>query len=160
MDVGERRTVAESCRRIEEREVESMKKKEMKKLYPTLAEMGVETPEQIEHYYVTSINYVEVLRIIYDRPKTSFLTSSRVYKFPRVQDKAPAEGGDGNAQPILKMHPMLKAAKTELDKILATRAEKVSIASEILHEIELLEEDIALRGEYLKELVKKIPSVC
>lgn len=136
-----------------------MKKKEMKKLYPALAEMGVESPEQIEHYYVTSINYVDVLRIVYDRPKSSFLTSSRVYKFPRVQENAPAVGGE-NSKALLKTHPMLKAAKAELDKILATRAEKVSIASEILHEIELLEEDIALRGEYLKELVKKIPSTC
>ena len=32
--------------------------------YPTLAEMGVESPKQIDKYYISSINLVDVLRIV------------------------------------------------------------------------------------------------
>ena len=52
--------------------------------FPTLYELGITNPMQIDDYYVTMINHVEVLRIVYDRPKDSFLTSSKTYKFPRI----------------------------------------------------------------------------
>jgi hypothetical protein len=59
----------------------------------------------------------------------------------------------------MKSHPRLRAAVAELDKLLAARSSKENIAAEILREIELLEEDIAMRGECLKELARKIPQV-
>lgn len=122
----------------------------MKSNYPTLSDMGVSSPLQIGKYYVTSINAVDVLRIIYDRPDDSMLTSSRSYKFPRVQ-----KGGDGS----LRMHPRLKEALAELEVIMKAKSSKENIVAEILNEIELLEEDIAIRSECLKVLVKKIPAV-
>ncbi|MGB5255913.1 MAG: DUF3461 family protein [Woeseiaceae bacterium] len=129
-----------------------------KSSYPTLSSMGVESLKQIDRYYVTGINLVDVLRIIYDRPSESFLASTRTYKFPRVQDNA-AQGPDGKEAPVMKSHPRLRAAVAELDKLLAVRSSKENIAAEILREIELLEEDIAMRGECLKELARKIPQV-
>ena len=129
-----------------------------KSSYPTLSSMGVESLKQIDRYYVTGINLVDVLRIIYDRPSGSFLASTRTYKFPRVQDTA-AQGADGKEAPVMKSHPRLRAAVAELDKLLAARSSKENIAAEILREIELLEEDIAMRGECLKELARKIPQV-
>ena len=119
--------------------------------YETLRSMGVESPLQIDRYYITSINYVDVLRLVYDRPKDSFLPSSRVYKFPRVTDKS------GAKESVLKTHPTLLAALEELKKILDTKSSKASIAAEILAEIELLEEDIAIRSESLKALANKLP---
>ena len=122
--------------------------------YETLRSMGVESPLQIDRYYITSINFIDVLRIVYDRPKDSFLPSSRVYKFPRVTEKA----ASSSAEPVPKTHPTLMAAVEELKKILAAKTSKATIAAEILSELELLEEDIAIRSECLKVLAKKIPS--
>lgn len=122
----------------------------MKSNYPTLSDMGVSSPLQIDRYYVTSINAVDVLRLVYDRPEDSFLTSSRSYKFPRVQ-----KGADGK----LRTHPRLKDALAELDAIMETKSSKENIVAEILKEIELLDEDIAIRSESLKVLVKRIPIV-
>ena len=116
--------------------------------------MGVESPLQIDRYYITSINFIDVLRIVYDRPKDSFLPSSRVYKFPRVTDKGAASSSDS----VPTTHPTLLAAIDELKKVLAAKTSKASIASEILSELELLEEDIAIRSECLKVLANKIPS--
>ena len=120
--------------------------------YETLRSMGVESPLQIDRYYITSINFVDVLRIVYDRPKDSFLPSSRVYKFPRVTEKS------GTKDSVPTTHPTLLAALDELKKILDTKSSKASIAAEIIAEIELLEEDISIRSECLKALANKLPS--
>lgn len=60
---------------------------------------------------------------------------------------------------VLRTHPMLVAAIKELDKILEAKSSKENISAEILNEIELLEEDIAIRSECLKVLVQKIPAI-
>ena len=127
--------------------------------YPTLSRMGVESPKQIDKYYITSLNLVDVLRIVYDRPKDSFLPSSRTYKFPRVQDSGAAALEKTKPVAVPRTHPRLSAALEELQKIMEAKSSKENIAAEILCEIELLEEDIAMRSECLKVLVAKIPAV-
>lgn len=126
--------------------------------YPTLTEMGVESPKQIARYHISSLNYVDVLRIAYERPKDSMLPSSRTYKFPRVQETV-SGAGKSEGSVAMKTHPKLRAALEELDSILKAKTSKESIANEILEEIALLEEDIAMRTECLKVLVSKIPAV-
>ena len=120
--------------------------------YPTLTQMGVESPKQIDKFYITSINQIDVLRVVYDRPEESFLPSTRTYKFPRVQDTSKSDGA-------MRSHPRLRAALAELKTVLDAKTTKESITAEILGEIELLEEDIAIRSECLKVLVSKIPAV-
>jgi hypothetical protein len=120
--------------------------------------MGVESPKQIDNYYLTSINRVDVLRIVYERPKDSFLPSSRTYRFPRVIDNATANVVKDTQAPVLKTHPTLTDALDELRKLLEAKSSKETIAAQILDEIELLEEDIAMRSECLKVLVAKIPT--
>lgn len=130
-----------------------------KRPYPTLHEMGVESPKQIDRYYITSINRVDVLRVVYDRPEDSFLPSTRTYKFPRIQKTDPADGTEGKKGTIMSSHPKLRLALAELETIMKAKSTKENIAAEILNEIELLEEDIAVRSECLKVLAKKIPAV-
>ena len=127
--------------------------------YPTLYELGVTKPMQIDNYYITNINQVDVLRIIYARPKDSFLTSSKTYKFPRVQADAGAEAAGDASGTVLRTHPKLVAALAELDKLMEAKTSKQTIAAKILDEIALLEEDIAMRTECLKTLAGKIPTV-
>ncbi len=107
------------------------------KPYATLSEIGVESPKQIDNYYVTSMNFVDVLRIVYDRPKTSILPSSRTDKFPRVQAEV---GDDSKDASGLKTHPKPLAALEEVEKIMEAKSSKQSIAAAIICEIELLEE--------------------
>jgi hypothetical protein len=127
--------------------------------YPTLYDLGVTKPMQIDNYYITNINQVDVLRIVYDRPKDSFLTSSKTYKFPRVQTDVGAAAQGDVAGAVLRTHPKLVAALEELDKLMEAKARKETIAAKILSEIALLEEDIAMRTECIKALAGKIPTV-
>ncbi len=127
--------------------------------YPTLHELGITKPMQIDDYYVTIINHVEVLRIVYDRPKDSFLTSSKTYKFPRIHDDAGTTVAGDATGIVLRTHPKLVAALEELDALMKLKSRKENIAARILSEIALLEEDIAMRTECLKILAGKIPTV-
>ena len=127
--------------------------------YPTLYELGVTKPMQIDDYYVTIINHVEVLRIVYDRPKDSFLTSSKTYKFPRIHADAGTNVPGDATGTVLRTHPKLVAALEELDELMKMKSRKENIATRILSEIALLEEDIAMRTECLKILAGKIPTV-
>jgi len=61
------------------------------------------------------------------------------------EDDLPAYSGEINGQ-------------DELRKLLEAKSSKETIAAQILDEIELLEEDIAMRSECLKVLVAKIPT--
>ena len=133
-------------------QIDTDRSKKNMESYPLLKEMGVLHPRQIASYSVNSIEYTDVLRIVYERPKGSKLHGSRTYKYPRVQkalkkDDAPA---------VMESDPALKAVLAELKEVCARRSENLDVAGLMLDELRLLEEDIALRSEYLKTLVAKI----
>ena len=121
--------------------------------YPHLTEMGVIHPQHIESYSVNSIGYIDVLRIVYGRPKGSLLPHTRTYKFPRVQAKATSAGKE---ETVMNSSPEFRAAVEELDKVLASSGAAQDVAEHIREELRLLEEDIALRSECIKMLLGKM----
>lgn len=126
------------------------------KNYPTLSKMGVLHPKQIDSYSVNSVGYTDVLRIVYERPKGSILPQTRTYKFPRVQKEGPAGSATIGAAAVMESNPALRTAIEELKSLLEKKEKAQNIASEIVEELRLLEEDIALRSEYIRALVSKI----
>ena len=126
------------------------------KSYPRLSEMGVRHPLQISGYTVSSIDYIDVLRITYDRPKGSKLPGARTYRFPRVQKTLPAGTTTDGAAAVMESDPALRTVIEELQQVTKLKGENQDIAQLIREELRLLEEDIALRSEYLKNLVDKI----
>ncbi len=126
------------------------------KNYPNLAEMGVVHPDQIEKFSVNSILNYDILRIVYNRRKGSVLPESRIYKFPRVQKSVTVDGGKGQSATVMETDPALSAAVTELEDLLEAKEQKKDVAESILEELRLLEEDISMRAEYIRELVKHL----
>ena len=126
------------------------------KNYPRLSEMGVCSPLQIDKFFVSSIDRTDILRIIYERPKGSILPQSRTYRFPRIQKSSVVDSGTREAEYILETDPTLREALDELRVILESKEKNQDIAGAILEELDLLEEDIALRSEYLRVLAGKI----
>lgn len=124
--------------------------------YPRLTEMGVLHPEHIDKFSVNSIAYTDILRIVYERPKGSILPLSRTYKFPRVQSSATIGGHTTPTQTVMESAPAFVEALEELRKITQAKEHNQGVAAAILEEIGLLEEDLALRGDYIKALVSKI----
>ncbi len=111
--------------------------------------MGVIHPEQIAGYSLSSLDYVDFLRVDYKRPKNSVLPVCRTYRFPRRQDTK-----DGKS--MMATEPALKEAVDELRDIVEKSAGKHDIATAMREEIRHLQEEIALRTEQLKTLIDSI----
>jgi hypothetical protein len=129
------------------------------KKYPRLSEMGVEHPLQIAKYAVNSIGYTDVLRIVYERPKGSFRPQSKTFEFPRVQKTVSPGAATESTDVVMETNPGLRAALEELQDLLKIKESNQDIASAIVEELRLLEEDIGMRSEYIKALASKIKPV-
>ena len=123
--------------------------------YPRLTEMGVLHPGQIQSYTVNSIDYIDVLRIVYVRPKGSILPISRTYKFPRVQKSVALTSGASETKIVMESDPCLRVALEELADLMAAKDLKQDAAAAILDELRKLEEDITVRIECIKQQVSK-----
>ena len=121
--------------------------------------MGVSNPQEIRYFTVNSIDYNDVLRIVYERPKGSFMPVSRSYRFPRVQKSLKSNGDGSKAQTVMESSPMMRDALAELEKLLSSRKEKQNIAADMLDELLQLEEEFTAHCEHLKALVDKIKTV-
>ncbi len=129
------------------------------KSYPRLSEMGVLHPLQISGYSLNSIDYIDVLRITYDRPQGSKLPGARTYKFPRMQKSMASDGAADKSAAVMESDPALRAVLEELQRVTKLKGENQDIAQLMREELRLLEEDITLRSEFLKTLVDKINKV-
>ena len=124
--------------------------------YPRLTEMGIQHPEQIEKFAVYTVGNTDVLRIIYDRKKGSLLPVSRRYKFPQVKESVLVDSGTRQTETLFKSTPAFMEALHELEQLKLAREMGQDIAAMIREEIRHLEEDIALRAQYLQSLVDKL----
>ncbi len=123
--------------------------------YPQLFELGILHPLEIDRYQVNSIANNDILRVIYERDKDSFLPDARTYKFPRVQKSATIGNKE---QVVLETHPQLKKALDELEALFAKKDCRECVAETVLDELQALEDEIAMRSEYIRELVKQLGS--
>ena len=111
------------------------------KSYPRSSEMGVVNPQQITRYSLSSIDYTGLLRIVYDRPKTSILPVGKTYEFPRVQENVDAAGDAGKV--VMQNSPAHREALDELRDITEAQADHRGIADAMRDEFWRLEEEIA-----------------
>jgi len=128
------------------------------KTYPNLTAMGVLHPQQIQKFSVSSVAYTDALRIIYRRPKGSILPETKTFKFPRVQKKAPGDAALGKAEDVMVSNPAFLAVLEELRDITESKSKKENTAAAIIEELRLLEEDIAMRSDYIRQLADSIKS--
>ena len=124
--------------------------------YPHLTEMGILNPQEIEKFAIYSTDKLDVLRIIYQRKKGSLLPVSKNYKFPRVKKSHLVDSGTRDTAIVFESTEAFRSALHELEALKVDKSKGEDLAALILAEIQFLEEDIALRTEYIKSLVGKI----
>ena len=124
--------------------------------YPHLTEMGIRNPQEIEKFAVYSTDKLDVLRIIYERKKGSLLPFSKNYKFPRIKKSHLVDSGTRDTAVVFESTEAFRSALHELEALKVDKTRGDDLAALILAEIQFLEEDIALRTEYIKSLVDKI----
>ena len=124
--------------------------------YPKLTEMGIQHPEEIEKFAVYVVGKTDVLRIIYDRKKGSLLPVSRRYKFPQLKKSVIVDSGTRQTETVFESTPAFREALHELEQLKLARGKGQDVAAMIRAEIKYLEEDIALRTQYIQSLVDKL----
>lgn len=124
--------------------------------YPKLTEMGVQHPDEIEKFAVYTVGHTDVLRIIYDRKKGSLLPVSRRYKFPQVKKSVIVDSGTRQTETLFESTPAFREALHELEQLKLAREQGQDLAAMIREEFQHLEEDIALRSQYIKKLLEKL----
>jgi len=126
------------------------------KNYPRLKEMGILNPQQIEKFSVYTTDELDVLRIIYARKKGSLLPVSKNYKFPRIKKSVMVDSGTRQTGLVYESDPAFREALSELEHLKMEKSAASDLSELIAEEVRLLEEDMALRIEYIKSLVKKV----
>jgi len=124
--------------------------------YPRLSEMGVQHPQEIEKFAVYTVGHTDILRIIYDRKKGSLLPVSRRYKFPQLKKSVLVDSGTRQTDIVYESVPAFREALHELEQLKLSRAKGQDLKALLSEEIKHLEEDIALRTQYIQTLIDKL----
>ena len=124
--------------------------------YPKLTEMGVKNPDEIEKFAVYTVGHTDILRIIYDRKKGSLLPVSRRYKFPQVKKSVLVDSGTRQTEIVCESLPAFREALHELEQLKLARSKGQDLKALLTEEIRHLEEDIALRTQYIQTLIDKL----
>jgi hypothetical protein len=124
--------------------------------YPKLTEMGVRHPLEIEKFAVYTSAQTDILQITYDRKKGSLLPVSRRYKFPRVRKSVLVDSGRRQTETMYESAPALRQALRELEQLKTVRAQGKDLADLIRTEFKQLQEDMALRTQYIQTLIDKL----
>ncbi len=126
------------------------------KNYPRLQEMGIQHPQQIEKFAIYTTDEIDVLRVIYVRQKKSLLPVSRKYKFERIKKSVLVDSGTRQTELVYESDPAFREALSELNHLMDEKSQTDNLSELIAEEVRLLEEDVALRIDYIKSLTKKI----
>jgi len=128
--------------------------------YKTLGEMGITNPFEIDRYSVQTIErgdeHTDVLRVVYKRKKGSLLPDSKRFRYPRIKKTRMQNSGTRTVDLHWEISPFLQKAVAELEQIFEdeyTKQEKIDI---IFDEMRRLEQDVAIRIDYIRSLVKSL----
>ena len=125
--------------------------------FPTLKEMGINNPQEIDRYSLQTINEsMDILRIVYKRQKGSLLPSSKRFRFGRSERILMGE--DETKSPVVhyEISPFVRKAMAELDKIVQSKRDRNYQLQVIREEMQRLQEDTTARMAYIQELVDEL----
>ena len=123
--------------------------------FPTLTNMGINNPNQINRYSLQEAGEFDVLRIVYKREKNSLLPGSKKFKFRRTT-KVTSQGSSGQLETRTEISPTLNAAMLELGTIVDKKSDREEKKAIINDEMHRLEEEMNSRLAYLKSLIKEL----
>lgn len=123
------------------------------KNYPTLTEMGVNNPEQIERFSLSTSNQTDYLRIIYRRQKGSFLPASKRFEFGRSSKTVVTDSGTRQTQIVHEISPFVQRAIMELEDIVNSKKTNIQNATIVKDELQRLHQEMTSRLAYIESLI-------
>ena len=124
--------------------------------FPTLTEMGINNPGEIEHYSHSTTNNIDVLRIIYRRKKGSLLPTSKRFEFGRSAKTVMADSGTQTSEIVHDISPFLLKAIKELDQLIDARKSNIEHARLVKEEMQRLHQELSSSMTYIESLIDKM----
>ncbi len=124
--------------------------------FPTLTEMGINNPGEIERYSLNTTNNIDVLRIVYKRQKGSFLPTSKRFEFGRAIKTVVTDSGTQRTETTHVISPFLQNAMKELDGIISAKRSTIEQATLVKQELQRLHQDMASRLVYIESLIDEL----
>lgn len=124
--------------------------------FPTLSEMGINNPGEIEHYSLSTTNNIDHLRIIYKRKKGSLLPISKRFEFGRASKTVMTDSGSQATEIVHDISPFLHKALQELDHLIDAKKSSIEHVKLVKQEMERLHKEIASGMAYIKSLVDEM----
>jgi len=124
--------------------------------YPTLSEMGINNPGEIERYSHSTTNHVDVLRVIDRRKKGSLLPTSKRFEFGRSEKTVMADSGTQTAEIVHDISPFLRKAVQELDKLIDAKMSNIEHAKLVKDEMRRLHQDLTSSMAYIESLIDEM----
>jgi ABC-type transport system involved in cytochrome bd biosynthesis fused ATPase/permease subunit len=124
--------------------------------FPTLTEMGINNPGEIERYSLNTTNNIDVLRIVYKRKKGSLLPTSKRFEFGRASKTILADSGSRKTEIVHVISPFLQKAMNELEGIIGAKKSSIKQAKLVKQELQRLHQDMASRLTYIESLIDEM----
>ncbi|NKB78215.1 MAG: DUF3461 family protein [Gammaproteobacteria bacterium] len=124
--------------------------------YPTLNEMGILNPLEIDRYSLQTVNNIDILRVVYRRKKGSVLPASKRFRFPRTEKMSLGHGDARSTQVFYEISPVVHKAMVELDRIVRARKDRNQQMEVIREEMQRLQEETSTRIDYINSLIEDL----
>ena len=124
--------------------------------YPTLSEMGINNPGEIERFSLNTVNNIDILRVVYKRKKGSLLPASKRFRFGRAAKTVIADSGTRKTEVVHEISPFVQKAVRELEQILDAKGSAVEHAKLVREEVRRLHEEVASRLAYIESLLDEM----
>ena len=124
--------------------------------FPTLSEMGINNPGEVERYSLNTTNNIDILRIIYKRKKGSFLPASKRFEFGRSKKTVVTDSGTEKTEIMHIISPFLQKAMKELDEVINVKKSNIEHAKLVKQELQRLHQDMASRLVYIESLIDEM----
>ena len=124
--------------------------------YPTLTEMGINNPGEIERFSLSTIGNIDIIRVVYKRKKGSLLPASKRFRFGRAAKTVIADSGTRKTEVVHEISPFVQKAVRELEQIIDAKGSTVEHAKLIKEEVQRLHEEVASRLAYIESLVDQL----
>ena len=121
--------------------------------FPTLSEMGITNPGEIERYSLSTTNHIDSLRIIYKRKKGSLLPTSKRFEFGRSSKTVMADSGTQTTDIVHDISPFLQKALKELDQLIDAKISNIEHAKLVKEELRRLHQEMSSRMTYIESLI-------
>lgn len=121
--------------------------------FPTLSEMGISNPGEIERYSLSTSNHIDNLRIIYKRKKGSFLPTSKRFEFGRSSKTVMTDSGTQKTDIVYDISPFLHKALEELDQLIDAKKSNFEHAKLVKDELQRLHQEMSSRLAYIESLI-------